>query len=117
MDYTGHPYQGLESWEPYSNFASPISKVFQINKRPFILQLRINLNAKAFKGRQQFNMHLCDKLLQLCLTLCNPLDYIAHQGPLSVEFSRQDYNSGLPFPPPGDLPNLGIGPAAPALQA
>ena len=62
-------------------------------------------------------MHLCDKLLQLCLTLCNPLDYIAHQGPLSMEFSRQDYYSGLPFPPPGDLPNLGIGPAAPALQA
>ena len=80
------------------------------------MQLRINLNAKAFKGRQQFNMHICDKLLQLCLTLCNPLDYITHQGPLSMAFSRQEYYSGLPFPPPGDLPNLGVGPAAPALQ-
>ena len=31
-------------------------------------------------------------------------------------FSRQEYWSGLPFPPPGDLPNLGIEPAAPALR-
>ena len=33
---------------------------------------------------------------------------IAHQAPLSLEFSRQEYWSGLPFPPPGDLPNPGI---------
>ena len=33
---------------------------------------------------------------------------VAHQAPLSVEFSRQDYfYSGMPFPPPGDLPNPG----------
>ena len=31
-----------------------------------------------------------------------------HQASLSVEFSRQEYRSGLPFPPPGDLPNEGI---------
>ena len=33
---------------------------------------------------------------------------VAHQAPLSVGFSRQEYWSGLPFPPPGDLPNTGI---------
>ena len=33
---------------------------------------------------------------------------VAHQVPLSMEFSRQDYWSGLPFPTPGDLPNPGI---------
>ena len=33
---------------------------------------------------------------------------IAHQAPLSMEFSRQEYWSGLPFPSSGDLPNLGI---------
>ena len=33
---------------------------------------------------------------------------IAHQAPLSMEFSRQEYWSGLPFPLPGDLPNPGI---------
>ena len=35
---------------------------------------------------------------------------IAHQAPLSVEFSRREYWSGLPFPSPGDLPNPGIEP-------
>ena len=34
-----------------------------------------------------------------------------------MEFSRQEYWSGLPFPSPGDLPDLGTGPLSPALQA
>ena len=33
---------------------------------------------------------------------------VAHQAPLSPEFSRQEYWNGLPFPPPGDLPDPGI---------
>ena len=44
---------------------------------------------------------------------------VARQAPLSVEFSRQEYWSGLPFPSPGDLPDPGIepqSPASPALQ-
>ena len=41
----------------------------------------------------------------------------AHQAPQSMEFSRQEYWSGLPFPFPGDLPNPGIEPRSPALQA
>ena len=35
---------------------------------------------------------------------------VAHQAPLSMGFSRQKYGSGLPCPPPGDLPNPGIDP-------
>ena len=45
---------------------------------------------------------------------------VAHQAPLSMGFSRQEYWSGLPCPPPGRLSNPGIEftfPAAPALQA
>ena len=42
---------------------------------------------------------------------------IAFQAPLSMEFSRQGYWSGLPFPSPGDLPNPGIEPMYPALHA
>ena len=42
---------------------------------------------------------------------------IAHQAPQSMEFSRQEGWSELPFPSPGDLPNPGIEPASPALQA
>ena len=41
----------------------------------------------------------------------------ACQAPLSVEFSRQEYWSGWPFPFPGDLPDPGIKPVSPALQA
>ena len=42
---------------------------------------------------------------------------VAHQAPHSMEFSRQEYWSGLPFPSPGDLPNPGIEPGSPTLQA
>ena len=42
---------------------------------------------------------------------------VAHQASLSVEFSRQESWTGLPFPPPGDLPDPGIEPETPALQA
>ena len=41
---------------------------------------------------------------------------IAHQAPLSMGFSRQEYWSGLSFPPPRDLPNPGIEPVSFALQ-
>ena len=41
----------------------------------------------------------------------------AHQAPLSVGFSRQEYWNGLPSPSPGDLPHPGIEPGSPALQA
>ena len=41
---------------------------------------------------------------------------VAHQAP-PMEFSRQEYHSGLPFPSPGDLPNPGMEPRSPALQA
>ena len=43
--------------------------------------------------------------------------YVAHQVPPRMEFSRQEYWSGLPFPSPGDLPNPGIKPGSPALWA
>ena len=42
---------------------------------------------------------------------------VAYQAPQSMEFSRQEYWSGLPFPSPEDLPNPEIEPGSPALQA
>ena len=42
---------------------------------------------------------------------------VAYQAPQSMDFSRQEYWSGLPFPSPRDLPNPGIKPGSPALQA
>ena len=57
--------------------------------------------------------------LQLCPTLCNPMD-VASQAPLSMGFSRQIYWTEFPWPPPGDLPDSGIKPVSAvshALQA
>ena len=48
----------------------------------------------------------CCLVTNLCPTLRNPT--IDHQAPLSMGFPRQEYCSGLPFPSPGDLPDLGI---------
>ena len=42
---------------------------------------------------------------------------VAYQAPPSMEFSKQEYRSGLPFPSPEDLPDLGIEPRSPTLQA
>ena len=60
---------------------------------------------------------VCVLVTQLCLILCDPLRTIAHQAPLSMELSRQEYWSGLPCPSPGDLSDPGIEPGSPALQA
>ena len=46
-------------------------------------------------------------IVQLCLTLCDPIDYTACQAPLSMAFSRQVHWSGEPFPSTGDLPTQG----------
>ena len=59
----------------------------------------------------------CCLVTKSCPTLCDPVDYIAHQAPLSMGFSRQEYWSGLSCPPPGDLPYLGIELMSPAWQA
>ena len=52
-----------------------------------------------------------------CVQLFETPWTIAHQVPLSMEFSRQEYWSRLPCPPPGDLPEPVIEPGSPALQA
>ena len=52
-----------------------------------------------------------------CVPLFGTPWTVAYQAPPSMEFSRQEYWSGLPFPSPGDLPDPGIKPGSPALQA
>ena len=55
-------------------------------------------------------------LLQLCLTF-TILWTVAHQPPLFMEFSRQEYWNGLPFSSPGDLPDCRIKPVSPVTTA
>ena len=51
---------------------------------------------------------------QSCPTLWDPMD-CTHQALKSMGFLKQEYRNGLPFPPPGDLPDLGIEPTTLAL--
>ena len=60
--------------------------------------------------------HSVMSVTQSCLTLCNTMN-CSPQAPLSMGFSRQESCSGLPCPPPGNLPNPGIEPGSPAMQA
>ena len=65
------------------------------------------------KARLTCNRSLIFSLLmraQLYLILCNPMDCVAHQTPLFMEFFRQNYWSGLPFPTPGNLSHRGLNP-------
>ena len=89
-----------------------------MNFRPSIWKGRFQPDCRALKIFT-FNL-IVDELLdhlygyvcvstQSCPTLCNPWT-VAHQAPLSMEFSRQEYWIGLPCPSPKDLPNPGIEP-------
>ena len=59
---------------------------------------------------------LCIQLLGRVQLFATPWT-VTHQAPLSKGFSEQEYWSGLPFPSPGNLPDLGIKPRSPALWA
>ena len=64
-------------------------------------------------------MCLCVQLLSCVQLFASPWT-VAHQAPLSMGFSRQEYWSGLPFPPPGGHPDPRIepsSPVSPTLQA
>ena len=86
----------------------------------------VNHTASSYQGRQVWSnvkhpnhflkVCVCVKSLSRVWLFATPWT-IAHQAPLSMGFSRQEYWSGVPFPSPGDLPNPGIEPRSPALQA
>ena len=62
------------------------------------------------------NLQSESEVAQLCPTLCDPWT-VVHQAPPSIGFSRLEYWSGLPFSSPGGLPDPGIEPRSPTLQA
>ena len=61
-------------------------------------------------------MSHCECVSHCCVRLFVTPWIVVCQSPLSMEFSRQEYWSGLPFPSPGDLPDSGIKPRTPELQ-
>ena len=69
------------------------------------------------KAKEKAQQDSCSCLVtKPCPTLVTPWT-VACQAPQSMGFSRQEYWNGLPFPSPGDLPNPGIKPRSPVLQA
>ena len=88
-----------------------------------LLQGILNLTKLATTSRPLFRaQHIllysaCVLSLYSCVRVFVTLWSVAQQAPLSMGFSRQEYWSGLPFPPPGDFPNPGMEPMSPALKA
>ena len=66
-----------------------------------------------FNNYKRSIMYMCCMLR--CVQLFVTPWTVAHQAPLSTGFFRQEYSSGLPFPPPGDLPNPGLETVSPSL--
>ena len=106
---------------------SDLSKVTQQNNNSWVLQLK--------PSALTIQNHHCLPACGYCLSICSvqvvykhrhacmlscftrarlfaTLWTVAHQTPLSVGFSRQEYWSGLPCPPPGDLPDPGMEPVS-----
>ena len=82
------------------------------------------LTAALFVTAERWKQPKCgyeSDAAQLCPTLCDPMDcslpVYRGQIPLSMEFPGQEYWGGLPFLSPADLPNPGIEPRSPTLQA
>ena len=89
-----------KSWTQLSNFHFQRKKGF----------LSISLeNCVCERERERESLSVMSDFLQPLLTA-------THQAPLSMEFSRQEYWSALPFPSPGDLPDSGIEARSPTLQ-
>ena len=84
--------------------------------RPLTLTIALSLEGKAF-GHETHSQYMCE---HACLVTSVMSDSTTPWTVLSMGFSRQEYWSGLPCPPPRDLPDPGMEPtpsASPALQA
>ena len=82
-----------------------------LDTQPVVPQSQPMRTSPRETGIQEMFMCACSVAVRLSVTPWA----LACQVLLSLEFSRQEYWSGLPFPTPGDLPNTGIEPVSPAL--
>ena len=97
--------KGEQCWE----MSSKRSFRYFLGKQP-LKQVHFKAATKSV------TLWVCDVKLLSCVRLFVTPWSVAHQAPLSMEFPRQEYWNGLPFPSPGDLPDPGIEPGSPALQ-
>ena len=100
------PHWGRESW--HLQWGSENGPTPERQFEPF---LGICIFSSGWTKKQKVKMLFA----QSCPTACDSMDHSLPGS--SIRFSRQEYWSGLPFPSPGDLPDPGIKPGSPALQA
>ena len=81
---------------------------FSLFLPPFLTPFLLFLTGKEFQNKFQSSCHFIPAQLLSRVQLFAVPCTVAHQAPLSMGFSRQEYWSGLPCPPPGGLPDLGI---------
>ena len=128
----------LDLLHPVIKPASPASPALQAESLPLLVFFLIDSFRMTIKNSSHLQIEtvlplpfwsLCllflfldflhwkeSEVTQSCLTLCDPWT-VAYQAPLSMEFSRQEYWSGLPLPSLGHLPDPRIESGSPALQA
>ena len=93
----------------------PLEKIFKL-KTCSILKIRSSLSLNTSTGPKTYGSVPVDffcmhaKSLQSCPIFCSPMDCSLPGFSVHRRFSRQEYWSGLPCPPPGDLPDPGIEP-------
>ena len=106
--WTGRPgvLQSMESQRVGHDWAT---KLNWTDSSPFSLEFQTFVQLNVVKKMKVL-------VAQLCMTLATPWN-VACQVPLSMEFSRQEYWNGEPFPSPGDLLDPGIEPGSSTLQA
>ena len=102
------------SWEQFFFFFFGRRKKYNFNickNSDTCMYLRNEINFRLVKLFGVLTVLLCCCLVaKWCLTLCDLM------APVSMEFPRQEYWSGLPVPSPGDFPDPGTEPASPELQ-
>ena len=113
------PFNCKQPYSPYCYHLDPITNIvlhliyyLSIDHSNLLLFLIFSfsiLQTLLYIYLKDFNMHMC--MCASVVWLCNPWT-VACQSPLSMEFSRKEYWSRLPFPTPGNLPNPGIEPVS-----
>ena len=106
--------QGRER-RPDATAQTPLQRRFLFSLQPLHFFIT-NSTRSCFQTARKMSVSQSVKSLSHIRLFATPWT-VAHQASPSMGFSRQEYRSGLPFPSPGDLPDPGIEPGSPTLEA